>query len=165
MCVLAYADTLTVPVTRVNRAYGLCERAYGVCNRIGGYGMDDAGVARRIALARLGRGWTQRELGAKLGKTKASATMLETGRGISSDMLAEVARVLKVSYGFLAAGMASEADIDVIVEGARQNGWDQAVARMRLALKHLNHPPARPMRSDEAPDVVPHPATKRKRGA
>lgn len=60
---------------------------------------------------------------------------METGRGLSSALLGELATALGVSYGYLAAGIAQEADIAIIIEGARQEGWDRAVQAMRDALE------------------------------
>lgn len=131
--------------------------------------MADDGVAWRIRLARKGRGWTQAELAEKFGLERHSATQFETGRGISRERLTELAHVLGVSFPFLSAGIAQESDIDVIVEGARQEGWDQAVERMREQLASMSTAraiakgrKARPSRSDE--DVVlPHPPPARKK--
>lgn len=129
---------VTLFVTAVNSGYGLGDGLNAGCNRQRGYiGMDDGAVARRIALARLGRGWTQRELGEKLGKTADSVKQMETGRGIGRDTLEELARALGVSFGYLAAGITQPPDIDVLVEGARQSGWDECVARMRDSLDRI----------------------------
>ena len=143
-------------------------------HRLRGYfGMDDeAAIARRIQLARLGRRLTQRQLGEALGTSKQAVTNMETGgRGISNERLREIAEVLQVSYSYFVAGITQASDIDVIVEGARQAGWDEAVARMRESLDALmpSHNDgggrtrrARISRPDED-EVLPDPAKQPKR--
>jgi transcriptional regulator with XRE-family HTH domain len=99
--------------------------------------MDDEAVARRLQLARLGRGWTQKQLGEALGISKDAVKQMETGRGIGRERLRDSAAALSVSYEFLEVGIAHGGDIEVIVEGAKQDGWDRAVAAMRTLIDHL----------------------------
>ena len=136
--------------------------------------MDSAGVARRIKLVRKGRGWTQGELGMKLGRYKdeesaANAVKsIETGRGSSSEMIQAIAAALDVSFAYLITGDARESDLEVIVEGARQDGWDEAVDRMRDSLLSLERVAkttrrrARVSRPDED-EHRPNPATQPKK--
>jgi transcriptional regulator with XRE-family HTH domain len=135
---LAYKEKLTPGVITVNSDYGLPRRLNDGCNLHGGYKrMDDEAVAWRLQLARMGRGLTQEELGSKLGLSKQAATQMETGRRLSPDRIARLAEILGVSQSYLSFGKTEESDIPVIVEGARQDVWNKAIAAMRSALDAL----------------------------
>jgi transcriptional regulator with XRE-family HTH domain len=105
--------------------------------------MGSEDVARRIQLARLGRGWSQADLGEKLGRysdresARNGVKQIETGRGVSRTLVSDLARVLAVSESYLLTGNTLASDIDVIVEGAKQDGWDHAITAMRSAIEAL----------------------------
>jgi transcriptional regulator with XRE-family HTH domain len=136
--VLPDTGTVTLSGTHVNRGYAFPNGLNSRCNQDEGYWrMDDEAVARRLQLARLGRSWTQKQLGEALGISKDAVKQMETGRGIGRDRLRASATALGISYEFLEVGIAHGTDIEVIVEGARQDGWDRAVQAMRSTLDGL----------------------------
>lgn len=61
-------------------------------------------VGERLRQAREALGWTQSELAKRCGVDRTYIANIETGRSTRPEHMAEIARVLKVSPGWLAYG-------------------------------------------------------------
>lgn len=61
-------------------------------------------VGERLRQAREALGWTQLELAKRCGVDRTYIANIETGRSTRPEHMAEIARVLKVSPGWLAYG-------------------------------------------------------------
>lgn len=62
-------------------------------------------VGERLRQAREALGWTQLELATRCGVDRSYIANIETGRSTRPEHMAEIARVLKVSPGWLAYGI------------------------------------------------------------
>jgi transcriptional regulator with XRE-family HTH domain len=99
-------------------------------------------VGRRIATRRNELGWTQPELGSRVGDSKTQVALLEGGRAVREERLSKYAEVLGLSMAYLRYGVAAEKSQQDAYDRGRRDGISATRLAIEAALIELAQPKA-----------------------